>query len=366
MDYSADELLAFIFERVSKIASLQDHENLLSQLADMCRDIVDADRCSIWIRDRRSGVLWTKVAQKTAPIEMHEGVGIVGSAVSQNRSLIINDVQSDSRFNQEVDKLSGYVTRSMIVVPMQNRASEVVGAIQVINKNADLLFSKTDLKHLHFTSLYAAESIKTMLVMEETYKTQKELIYIMGVTGENRSKETGFHVKRVAEYSYHLAQLYGLSEKECTILRDVSPMHDIGKIGISDAILNKPGRLDEDEMKVMQTHAKTGYDILKHSELPLLKAAAIVSYEHHEKYDGSGYPNGLKGDKIHIYGRITALADVFDALGSERVYKPAWDDEAIFTLFKKERGRHFDPTLIDLFFEHKETFIKIRDTLKDV
>ena len=116
----------------------------------------------------------------------------------------------------------------------------------------------------------------------------------------------------------------------------------------------------------METHAALGYDMLKHSNRALLKAAAIVAYEHHEKFDGSGYPRGLSGEAIHIYGRITALADVFDALGSDRVYKKAWDDERIFTLFKEERGKHFDPRLVDIFFEHLDEFLSIRATFKDI
>jgi response regulator RpfG family c-di-GMP phosphodiesterase len=115
----------------------------------------------------------------------------------------------------------------------------------------------------------------------------------------------------------------------------------------------------------MDTHAVLGYDMLKHSHRTLLLMAATVAYEHHEKWDGSGYPRGLSGEAIHIYGRITALADVFDALGSDRVYKEAWNDERIFTLFREERGKHFDPALIDIFFDHLDEFLAIRDRLKD-
>jgi len=123
---------------------------------------------------------------------------------------------------------------------------------------------------------------------------------------------------------------------------------------------------DDEEMKVMKTHVNIGYEILKSSDLPLLKAASIVAHEHHERYNGTGYPNQLKAEEIHIYGRITALADVFDALGSDRVYKKAWDDERIFTLFKEESGKHFDPKLVALFMGHKEQFLAIRDEFVDV
>ncbi|AXX96445.1 response regulator c-di-GMP phosphodiesterase, RpfG family [Arcobacter ellisii] len=207
------------------------------------------------------------------------------------------------------------------------------------------------------------EEIKNL--NQEIEKTQKEVVFTMGAIGESRSKETGNHVKRVAEYSKLLALYYGLDEKEAEMLKQASPMHDIGKVAIPDAILNKPGRFDENEREIMNTHAALGYEMLKHSNRPLLKMAAIVANEHHEKWDGSGYPRGLSGENIHIYGRITALADVFDALGSDRVYKAAWNDEKIFNLFKEERAKHFDPKLIDIFFEHLDEFLKIRETFKD-
>ena len=199
----------------------------------------------------------------------------------------------------------------------------------------------------------------------EIEDTQREVIYAMGEIGETRSKETGNHVKRVAEYSKQLALLYGLEKEEAEKLKMASPMHDIGKVGIPDAILNKPGKLNTDEWIVMQTHAELGYNMLKHSTKPILQAAAIVANEHHEKYDGSGYPNGLVGDDIHIFGRITAIADVFDALGSQRVYKQAWELEKILQLFKEEKGKHFDPKLVELFLDNLDIFLQIRNKFKD-
>jgi len=144
-----------------------------------------------------------------------------------------------------------------------------------------------------------------------------------------------------------------------------SPMHDIGKVGIPDAILNAPRKLSFDEFEIMKTHASLGYDMLKSSNKPILQAAAIVANEHHEKFDGSGYPNGTSGEDIHIYGRITAVADVFDALGSERVYKKAWELDRILELFKEESGKHFDPKLVQLFMDNLDIFLEIRDKFKD-
>jgi response regulator RpfG family c-di-GMP phosphodiesterase len=200
---------------------------------------------------------------------------------------------------------------------------------------------------------------------KEIEQTQREVIYAMGEIGETRSKETGNHVKRVAEYSKALGLLYGLQKEEAEKLKMASPMHDIGKVGIPDAILNAPRKLNAAEFEVMKTHAQLGFDMLKHSKKPILKAAATVAGEHHEKYDGSGYPRGTKGEEIHIYGRITAVADVFDALGSKRVYKKAWELEKIIALFKAERGKHFDPKLVDLFLENLDTFLEIRNRFQD-
>ncbi|WP_345993232.1 HD domain-containing phosphohydrolase [Sulfurimonas sp. HSL-1716] len=195
---------------------------------------------------------------------------------------------------------------------------------------------------------------------EEIINTQKEVVLTMGAIGETRSKETGLHVQRVAEYSYLLAKLTGLDEEEAMLLRQASPMHDIGKVGIPDSILNKPGKLTKKEFEVMKTHTSLGYDMLKHSNKEILQASSIVAYTHHEKWNGMGYPNGLKGEEIHIYGRITAVADVFDALGHDRVYKKAWKLEDILEFFKNEKGRHFDPSLIDLFFENLDRFLEIK------
>jgi len=213
--------------------------------------------------------------------------------------------------------------------------------------------------------IYQAQQ-ENQALTKEIEETQREVVFTMGAIGESRSKETGNHVKRVAEYSHLLGLLYGLSNEEAEMLKQASPMHDIGKVAIPDAVLNKPGRFNADERAIMDTHAELGYQMLCHSQRTLLQAAAIVAYEHHEKWDGSGYPRGLKEKDIHIYGRITALADVFDALGSDRVYKKAWDDERIFTLFREERGKHFDPKLVDLFFENLDKFLQIRNKFQDI
>lgn len=156
-----------------------------------------------------------------------------------------------------------------------------------------------------------------------------------------------------------------MSKEESETLQMASPMHDIGKVGIPDAILNAPRKLSEDEFKIMKTHAEIGYNMLKNSNKKILQAAAIVAGEHHEKYDGTGYPKQLKANEIHIYGRITAIADVFDALASKRVYKKSWTTEEIIEYFKKESGKHFDPELVSLFLNNFKDFVSIREKFSD-
>ncbi|AXH09002.1 regulator [Malaciobacter halophilus] len=206
---------------------------------------------------------------------------------------------------------------------------------------------------------------ETINLHKEIEDTQKDVIFSLGTIGEARSKETGNHVKRVAEYSYLLAKKYGLSQEEAELIRVASPMHDIGKVAIPDNILNKPGKFTKEEFEVMKEHAKLGYDMLKNSSRQILKASATVAYEHHEKWDGTGYPRGLSKEQIHIFGRITAVADVFDALGSDRCYKKAWPLEKILNLFKEQKAKHFEPKLVDIFFENLDEFLEIRDKYKD-
>lgn len=194
----------------------------------------------------------------------------------------------------------------------------------------------------------------------EMENTQKEIIFTMGEIVETRSQETGNHVKRVAEYSKLLALKIGLSEEEAELLRLASPMHDVGKVGIPDSVLNKPGKLTDEEFELIKTHTTMGYSMLNHSQKDIIRTAATIALQHHEKYDGTGYPNRLKGDEIHIFSRITAIADVFDALCSERVYKKAWPVEDVIDLLRSERGRHFDPNLVDVFFANWNDILAIR------
>jgi len=359
----ANEILQLMFIYLTEVSSLRKYDEIITVLAEMGRALSGSDRCTVWIVSDDKKKIWTKVAQGIDAIELPIDSGIVGDAITKQRKIIIDDVYSDERFNFEIDKQTGYTTQSMMVIPMFDNNDEIIGAFQVINHKGQGVFDKRDMERLMLASTYAAETLISVKLTQEIEETQREVVFTMGAVGESRSKETGNHVRRVAEYSRVLALAYGMSSSEAELLKQASPMHDIGKIAIPDAILNKPARFNDKERAIMNTHAELGYGMIKNSKRPLLKAASIVAYEHHEKWDGSGYPRGLSAKDIHIYGRITAVADVFDALGSDRVYKKAWDDEKILKLFREERGHHFDPTLVDIFFDNLDDFLEIRDTL---
>ncbi|RXJ75256.1 two-component system response regulator [Arcobacter sp. F155] len=194
---------------------------------------------------------------------------------------------------------------------------------------------------------------------ENLIDREHETLYILGKTAEYKDPETASHVARVAHYSKLIAKACGLDEKEQEIIFYAAPFHDLGKIGIEDKILLKPGKLDNEEFDTMKCHAQIGYEILKDSQSEFLRAGAIIAISHHEKYDGSGYPKGLKADEIHIYGRIVAVVDVFDALTSHRPYKKAWSFDDALNLLKEESGKHFDPNIVNLFIENIEEIKEI-------
>lgn len=204
---------------------------------------------------------------------------------------------------------------------------------------------------------------ETIQLNESIIENQKDLIFVLGEVVENRSQETGLHIKRVALISELLALKYGLSEEYASMIKIASPLHDIGKIAIPDDILHKPDKLSSDEFKIMKKHAELGYQLLNKLDKPLIKMAATIAHEHHEYYNGSGYPAGLMGEHIAIEARIVSLVDVFDALSTKRIYKEPWTDEAIINYLNENKGIQFDPELVELFLENFDEISRIRNML---
>jgi putative two-component system response regulator len=200
----------------------------------------------------------------------------------------------------------------------------------------------------------------SLVRMEALRESRLEIVQRLGLAAEYKDNETGLHVIRMSHFSRILGLAAGMTEAEADDLLHAAPMHDVGKIGIPDRILQKPGPLDPDEWKIMQSHATIGAEIIGEHPNGMLALARNIALTHHEKWDGSGYPKGLKGEEIPLEGRITAIADVFDALTSVRPYKKAWTEEEALNLLVEQKGRHFDPALVDLFLGQMPAIRAIR------
>lgn len=216
------------------------------------------------------------------------------------------------------------------------------------------------------TALRSFRDLATINALNlEIEDTQKELVFTLGEIAESRSSETSNHVRRVGKIAEILASKYSLPDSEAEILRLAASMHDLGKLAIHDSILAKPGALTLEEFEIMKTHSEIGYEMLKTSKRPLLQTAAIIARQHHENYDGTGYPQGLKGKEIHLYSRIVALADVFDALGNQRAYKEPWSNDKIKDYIKEQAGKKFDPHIVTLFLQNFSAISLVREMFPD-
>ena len=241
-----------------------------------------------------------------------------------------------------------------------------IGAVDYITKPISPPIVMARVKtHL---SLYEQNRILEEKVAERTRELSKsrfEIINRLGLAAEFRDNETGKHVLRIGYISRIIALAIGIEKTEAEIILNAAPMHDVGKIGIPDSILQKPGLLTDDERWTMQKHSEFGAKLIGEHENELLKAAATAAFTHHEKWDGTGYPNGLKEEEIPLIGRIIAIADVFDALTSERPYKSAWPVKKAVDLIQSEAGKHFDPNLVPVFLENIDKIIEIKESNSD-
>lgn len=213
----------------------------------------------------------------------------------------------------------------------------------------------------HLEEIVSERTEELQKAHEQLHESRLQVIRRLGRAAEYRDNETGLHIIRMSYISVILGRAAGMSENDLDLLLNASPMHDIGKIGIPDNILLKPGKFEPEEWEIMKTHAQIGADILSGDDSPMMAMAREIALTHHEKWDGSGYPNGLEGDAIPLVGRISALADVFDALTSERPYKKAWKVEDALNLIKEQSGKHFDPQLVEYFIEQLDEIVSIRD-----
>lgn len=355
------KLLLSAAERISKE---QDTDRLLVMLSDLAREVLEVDRCSLFLLDRERNELWTKVAHGVDEIRVPADRGIVGWVAQKGESLVVNDAYSDPRFNPEVDKETGYRTRNILAIPLFDKKGGILGVFQAVNKLKGS-FTHEDVELFTLLGGYASSAIETSILQAKLKEAYREAVMRLSYAAEYKDPETYNHIVRVGLFARLMAQELGLDEEVCENITIAAPMHDIGKIGIPDAILLKKGRLNDWEWEVMKRHTIIGYEILKDSSSELLQMASLIALDHHEKWDGTGYPYGKKGKEISLWGRITSIADVFDALMSKRPYKEPWSLERTLEHMKGLREKSFDPELVDIFMDNIDRVMEIREKYRD-
>ena len=370
------------------LTSRHNLEELLSSIVSEARDLVGSDGASLYIvedgvlrfRITRSRWLEEKLGKEevarrfsASPMPVSEK-SIAGYVGATGQEVCLDDVYrldetSPYRHNPDFDRRSGYTTRSLLAVPMKAPDGRILGVLQLINRlNPDGTTGVFEHDEVHLArslSSQAAVALHNAQLTEALKKAHLGTIYRLAVAVEYRDQDSSNHIQRVSRYSEELAQGLGMLRKERELILFASPMHDVGKLGIADAILKKPGKLTPEERTTMEEHTLIGARILEGGDSEVLIKGREVALTHHERFDGKGYPRGLAGEAIPLSGRLVALADVYDALSSRRVYKPPLPEEEVFRILREGRGTNFDPGVVDVFFARIDNLRAIRASFPD-
>ncbi|MGE4290854.1 MAG: HD domain-containing phosphohydrolase [Desulfovibrio sp.] len=392
------DIVKNIMTVIEELNHLKDVDTILDRVLFEARQLTNADAGSIFLI--QDGALrFSYVHNDTLfgnnavnrhvytdfslPINEHS---IVGYAALTGKTLVIDDAYELSKelpysFNRSFDEESGYATRSILTIPLKTLRDTPVGVLQLINARDEegvvRPFCEEDLKYAPFFANHASVAI------ERGIMTRELILRMMKMAEMRDPSETGAHVMRVGAYTAELYHKITLDQgreadevrRTKDLIRLAAMLHDVGKVGIPDAILKKPGRLDKDEFATIQWHTVFGGALFVNTTSELDTLCLDIALHHHERWDGTGYPGNLHddlskvqklctaplaGEDIPFSARICALADVYDALGSERSYKQAWPEERILALIREERGHHFDPQVVDAFFEIYDTIQAIK------
>ncbi len=358
------------------LSSERDLQKLLSEIVDNAIVITKAEGASLYIvkhntlefvvfknpvLKRKLGApkLRSIVKLQKYPINKES---VAGYTATSGSILVIKNMEElkalNIQYDDTLDRKTGYKTKSIIAIPLSDPQGAVIGVLQLVNVPSEM-FTEDYLRLVRAMASQAATSLANGLLLEELKSSQLDTIYRLSIVAEFKDKETGDHIKRMSKVSYFIARGLGLSKELCDIILYASPMHDIGKVAIPDNILLKPARLTPQEFEIMKTHTTIGGKILTHPDYKLLKYARRIALYHHEKWDGEGYPEGLAGEKIPLEARITAVADVFDALVSKRPYKSPWPPQQAYSFIVQQKGKHFDPQVVKAFINKYDEIIKI-------
>ncbi|NCN28561.1 HD domain-containing protein [bacterium] len=362
----------------------RDLEKLFGKILEEARRFTNAEAGTLYVKDKDN--LKFAVTQNSSiknkgaslqlrgqciPLTKNSMAGYVAITGAQ---LNIEDVyqlssEEEYSFNKDFDAGDGYRSKSMLILPLKVPSGETIGVLQLINaKNPEhqvISFDKDQAELLQALASQAAVALHNAQLNETLKYAYLDTIYRLAMAAEYRDNETGYHVRRMSHYSAVIAEKMGLPEEYVEKILYAAPMHDIGKIGIPDRILKKEGPLTKEEFTIMKLHTTYGGRILAKSRSEILRISEEIALNHHEKWDGSGYPLGKSGEDIPISARIVAVADVFDALTSKRCYKDAYPVQKALKMIEAERGRYFDPKVLDAFMAGIEDILQIKVLYRD-
>ena len=347
-----------ILEAAQAIGRIMPISELLSIITKLTSEIIGADRSTVFIYDRDAHELWSMVAEGEKEIRFSADKGIAGAVVATGETLNIPEVYDDERFNKDIDRQTGYRTKSILSMPLFDKEGEAMGVFQVLNKlsvsgrlDDSLPFDSDDEKLLTMLGAQAAVSIENNLLYKQRHEMFDSFIETLSGAIDARDKITSNHIRNVTRYTLGIAREMGLAANLREILRVAALLHDFGKIGIRDRILCKPGRFTPDEFEEMKTHAVLTRELLDKIKFERqLRDVPAIAAGHHEKLDGSGYPESLIGEEVPIGARIIAVADIFDALTQKRHYKEPMNTERAFSILREEVERnHLDGRCVESF-----------------
>lgn len=340
------------------VAAEKDIDVLIKTIAEETKIALNADRCTVFLYDKEHNELYSKVATglDTKELRIPADRGLAGHVVQTGETINIKDAYSDKRFNPDVDKKTGYRTKTILCMPIKNFNQEIIGVFQVLNK-FDETFTIDDEDLLVAIASSAGISLENAQLFERQKKMIEEqqiifdsFIETLASSIDARDKITAGHSTRVKLYATLIAKEFGMEKKDIYILEKAAALHDIGKIGIKDSVLQKEGKLTPEEYKHIQKHVEITHNILEKIHMSKdFQQITDIACSHHEKYDGTGYYRGLKGEEIPFGGRILAVSDVFDAITSKRHYRDKMPIEKVIDIVMKGSGTHFDPQVVDKF-----------------
>lgn len=364
------------------LGEVADTDELLRMLAETAMTMGNCEGCTVYEADgdalrfkltlnRVLEARGVKAALKNycLPIDLKTAAGFVATS---KKPLNIPDVYnlpvgSPFSFNPSIDVMNNYRSRSMLVIPMCDSKGHVLGVLQLINHLSGENFSGDVTPfpervegYLKALASQCGIVLRNIKMADEIKQSRIETVKKFVKASEYHDTDTGGHIERMSRYSVLLYRELGFDEASCDVMRLAAMLHDVGKISTPDAVLKKPGRLTPEEFEIMKLHTVKGYEVLRDADSPFLQMGATIAYTHHEKWDGTGYPRGLKGADIPAEGRVVALADVFDALCSRRVYKDAWPIDKVFDEIRNCSGSHFDPQIVEIFFDNLDEILEIK------